>query len=122
MASHTPPVAAAARQALFHHPAAATLTPPSPPCFTQKKVEEIALLNTVLLRADGTRCYLSNARLAGEPLANLSRSANKSESIKVRGGGGRGRERWCCCRACYSEADAARHGVQSWCCLPVASR
>ena len=47
------------------------------------QVEEIALLNTTLLRWDGARIWQPNARLAGDALLNLSRSENKSEAIKV---------------------------------------
>lgn len=47
-------------------------------------MEEIALLYTILLRWDGARIWHPNPRLAAEPLLNLSRSGNKSESLKVR--------------------------------------
>jgi small-conductance mechanosensitive channel len=50
------------------------------------QVEEIALLNTVMLRWDGARIYAPNSRLNSEQLFNLSRSASKSEVLKVRSG------------------------------------
>lgn len=50
-------------------------------------MEEIALLNTVLLRWDGARIYAPNSRLNSEQLFNLSRSASKSEVLKVRAAG-----------------------------------
>lgn len=49
-------------------------------------MEEIALLNTVLVRGDGTRLYYSNAKLSADSLANLSRSNTHTESFKVRAG------------------------------------
>ena len=58
-------------------PAAAALLLP--------QVEEIALLKTVLVRWDGARIYYPNNKLNTELLLNLSRSANKSESLKVGG-------------------------------------
>ena len=48
-------------------------------------MEEIALLKTVLVRWDGSRIYYPNTKLNTELLLNLSRSANKSESLKVGG-------------------------------------
>ena len=58
------------------HPALPLLLP---------QVEEIALLKTVLVRWDGARIYYPNNKLNTELLLNLSRSANKSESLKVGG-------------------------------------
>jgi len=55
-------------------------------------VEEIALLNTVLVRWDGARLYCPNSRLSTDQLTNLSRSGKKGEVLKVGGrhGGSRG--------------------------------
>ena len=47
------------------------------------RVEEIALLNTVLVRWDGARIWSPNTQLSTAQLVNLSRSANKGESLKV---------------------------------------
>jgi hypothetical protein len=66
---------------------AATALPPLPPLplLLLPQVEEIALLKTVLVRWDGARIYYPNNKLNTELLLNLSRSANKSESLKVGG-------------------------------------
>ena len=55
------------------------------------RVEEIALLNTVLVRWDGARIWSPNTQLSTAQLVNLSRSANKGESFKVGGRAG-----WAC--------------------------
>lgn len=47
-------------------------------------MDEIALLNTVLVRWDGARLYCPNARLSADHLVNLSRSSKKGEALKVR--------------------------------------
>ncbi|KAK9829569.1 hypothetical protein WJX72_006541 [[Myrmecia] bisecta] len=46
-------------------------------------VEEIALLNTTLLRWDGARILYPNSKLNSDQLINVSRSANKGEVFKV---------------------------------------
>lgn len=67
-----------------------------PPPLSLAQVEEIALLNTVLVRWDGARLWFPNARLNAESLLNLTRSNNKAESFKVRRrwGLGEGQARW----------------------------
>eukprot|EP00208_Stichococcus_sp_RCC1054_P005886 CAMPEP_0206144266 /NCGR_PEP_ID=MMETSP1473-20131121/23556_1 /ASSEMBLY_ACC=CAM_ASM_001109 /TAXON_ID=1461547 /ORGANISM="Stichococcus sp, Strain RCC1054" /LENGTH=1146 /DNA_ID=CAMNT_0053540037 /DNA_START=541 /DNA_END=3978 /DNA_ORIENTATION=- len=47
------------------------------------KVEEIGLLNTVVVRWDGVKCWVPNARLAAETVPNVSRSEPRWEGFKV---------------------------------------
>lgn len=59
------------------------------------QVMEISLQCTLFQRWDGIRIYYPNARLSGEPILNVSRSANRWEGFKValletRGGQERG--------------------------------
>lgn len=55
----------------------------APPAPVDSQVEEIALLSTTLLRADGARLCWPNPKLAAEGLLNLSRSENRREAIRV---------------------------------------
>lgn len=48
------------------------------------QVEEVALQNVVLKRADGVRIFYPITKLAIEPVYNVSRSANRWEGFKVR--------------------------------------
>ena len=55
-----------------------------PPPKRARQVEEMALLNTALLRWDGVRVYVPNALLLAEPLANVTRSRARWEGFKAR--------------------------------------
>lgn len=46
-------------------------------------VEHIGLLTTVVRRRDGIKLWLPNARLAAEPLPNVSRSEKRWEGFKA---------------------------------------
>lgn len=46
-------------------------------------MEEIGLLNTVVVRWDGVKLWLPNARLAAEAVPNVSRSEDRWEGFKV---------------------------------------
>lgn len=46
-------------------------------------MEEIALLNTTLVRSDGRRVWYPNAKLVLDPLVNISRSGALSTSVSA---------------------------------------
>jgi small-conductance mechanosensitive channel len=47
------------------------------------QVEEIALQNVLLRRADGIRLFYPISKLCLEPVMNVSRSGNRWEGFKV---------------------------------------
>ena len=47
------------------------------------QVEEVALQNIVLRRADGVRIFFPITKLSVEPVLNVSRSNNRWEGFKV---------------------------------------
>ena len=64
---------------------AATASTPSAtgPVATWHQVAAIGLLHTQLQRWDGVRVWWPNARLAAEPVANVSRSAKRWEGLRL---------------------------------------
>jgi small-conductance mechanosensitive channel len=46
-------------------------------------VEEITLLNTVLIKWDGSRIVCPNSKLSADTLINVTRSQAKGETFKV---------------------------------------
>lgn len=47
------------------------------------QVEEITLNATIVKRSDGGRMWYSNTKLAASNVINITRSDNKSETLKV---------------------------------------
>ena len=47
------------------------------------QIEEIALLNTTLMRYDGAKVVYPNPKMNADMVVNLNRSGNRNESIKV---------------------------------------
>ena len=47
------------------------------------QIEEIALLNTTLMRYDGAKVVYPNPKMNADMVVNLNRSGNRNESVKV---------------------------------------
>jgi small-conductance mechanosensitive channel len=48
------------------------------------QVEEMALQNITLRRSDGVRIFYPIVKMCGEPIYNVTRSANRWEGFKAR--------------------------------------